>query len=156
CSHPASQEFSLVRAILEAAQDDPTLFIRSCLTNSLGDPLILSEVHYRLQDFLTEHSRALVELPRDHGKSFQVCGRILWELGRNPALRVKIICATEDIAAERSRFLRDAIEHNDHLREVFPHLRPAEPWTASAFTVARPASVIGPSVAAFGIGAGST
>jgi len=95
-------------------------------------------------------------LPRDHGKSTQVCGRILWELGRNPGLRVKIICATDAVARERSRFLRRAIRHNGRVRDVFPHLRPAQPWTAAAFTVARPAEVIGPSVAAFGLGTGST
>ena len=53
-------------------------------------------VHVELQRMLSQEQHALVELPRDHGKSTQVCGRILWELGRNPALRVKIICATDD------------------------------------------------------------
>jgi hypothetical protein len=115
-----------------------------------------SDVHCKLQRFLTDHPRALVELPRDHGKSTQVCGRILWELGRNPALRVKIVCATDAVAAERSRFLRDAITGNPLVEAVFPHLRRSQPWSAEAFTVKRPAEVIGPSVAAFGIGAGST
>ena len=41
-------------------------------------------------------------------------------------------------------------------RAVFPDLKPARPWAAEAFTVARPAEAIGPSVAAFGVGAGST
>ena len=138
------------------AQADPTVFIRACLTDSSGNSLQIAPVHERLQQFLTEHPRALVELPRDHGKSFQVCGRILWELGSNPALRVKIVCATDAIAAERSRFLRDAIAANPRVQFVFPHLKPAEPWVAHAFTVERPGDGIGPSVAAFGIGTGST
>jgi phage terminase large subunit-like protein len=138
------------------AEIDPAFFIRACLTDESGNPVELAPVHEELQQFLTKHSRALVELPRDHGKSFQVCGRILWELGRNPALRVKIVCATDSIAAERSHFLRCAIAENVRLRLIFPDLRPAEPWTADAFTVERPANVIGPSVAAFGVGAGST
>src|SRR5262249_36957626 len=85
------------------ARTDPAPFIRHCLGDSRGEPVELAEVHCQLQDFLSEHPMALVELPRDHGKSFQVCGRILWELGRNPALRVKVICATETVAEERSR-----------------------------------------------------
>ena len=127
-----------------------------CFRDALGHPLVQAPVHTELQQFLTDHPNALIELPRDHGKTFQVCCRVLWELGRNPALRVKVVCATGGIAAERARFLRDAIAHNAWVRKVFPTLRPAEPWSAEAFTVGRPADAIGPSVAAYGVGAGST
>jgi hypothetical protein len=146
----------LYRVLGPRLQTDPARFIRACLTDPSGEGLERAAVHERLQQFLTEHPRALVELPRDHGKSFQVCGRILWELGRNPALRVKIVCATGAIAAERGRFIRDAIASNPRVREVFPNLKPGAQWAAEAFTIERPASVIGPSVAAFGVGAGST
>jgi predicted phage terminase large subunit-like protein len=138
------------------ARIDPDQFIELCFSDPAGRAVEQAAVHEELQEFLTTHPKALVELPRDHGKSFQVCGRLLWELGRNPGLRVKVVCATEAVAAERSRFLRDAIAHNPQVRLVFPELLPATPWAAEAFTVARPADVIGPSVAAFGIGAGST
>jgi predicted phage terminase large subunit-like protein len=109
-----------------------------------------------LQTFLTNHPKALVELPRDHGKSFQLCGRVLWEVGHNPGLRVKLVSATDGLAAERSRFLRDAVADNGRVRLVFPDLKPGRPWAAEAFTVARRAAAIGPTVAAFGVGAGST
>ena len=116
----------------------------------------MGRLHQRMQTFLTEHRRALVELPRDHGKSTQACGRILWELGHNPSLRVKIVCATDEIAVQRCRFLRDQIERNQLLRETFPHLVPARPWRAESFSIRRPGDVIGPSVQAFGVGTGST
>jgi hypothetical protein len=51
-------------------------------------------VHRGLQAFLAQNPMALIELPRDHGKTTQVCGRILRELGHNPDLRVKLVCAT--------------------------------------------------------------
>lgn len=135
---------------------DPADFIADCLTDPRGEPLKLPAVHRELQRQLSYHRHALVEMPRDHGKSTQVCGRVLWELGRNPALRIKIVCATAAIAAERSRFLRDAIQHNAAIRQVFPSLRPGSPWKAGGFSIARPAASIGPSVCAFGVGAGST
>jgi phage terminase large subunit-like protein len=113
-------------------------------------------VHVELQRMLSQEHHALVELPRDHGKSTQVCGRVLWELGRNPSLRVKIICATDEIARDRCRFLRAAIDSNPLVRDVFPELQATSPWRADEFTVARPGDVIGPSVAAFGVGAGTT
>jgi predicted phage terminase large subunit-like protein len=131
-------------------------FIESCFTDAQGVPVKQAAVHSELQRFLSAHSKALVELPRDHGKSFQVCCRVLWELARNPGLRVKIVCATDAVAAERSRFLRDTITQNALVRHAFPNLRGVNPRAASAFTIERTARTIGPSVAAFGVGAGST
>ena len=60
------------------------------------------------------------------------------------------------LAAERSRFLHDAISRNGRVRLTFPALVPAEPFTATRFTIRRPAEVIGPSVTALGVGAAST
>jgi predicted phage terminase large subunit-like protein len=144
-----------VRA-LAAARRDPATFLGFAATDAELRPLRLSRVHHELQRFLSATRKGLVELPRDHGKSVQVCGRVLWELGRNPALRVKIVCATEGVAEERGRFLREAIALNPRVRAVFPHLRPAQPWGETRFTVRRPANVIGPSVTALGVGAGLT
>jgi len=140
----------------EESRRDPNTFIALGFTDTSGRPIRQAAVHRELQAFLSQHSRALIEMPRDHGKSFQVSCRIIWELGHNPALRVKIICATEAIAAERARFIRDAIAHNPWVRAVFPNLQPADPWTAAGFTLERPGDVIGPTVAAYGIGAGNT
>jgi len=155
---PAIDRARLVRELDLAlsSRNDPSSLIANIFTDEQGEPFSLAPFHRDLQAFLSENPHALVELPRDHGKSTQVCGRILWELGHNPNLRVKIVCATDAIAAERSRFLRTTIATNGRLRLAFPSLRPASPWGADAFTVQRTASIIGPSVAAFGVGAGST
>jgi predicted phage terminase large subunit-like protein len=126
------------------------------LDRKVGDVRPLPSLHRKLQTFLSRHRRALIELPRDHGKSTQVCARIVWELGRNPNLRVKLVCANAAIAGERSRFIRDAITSNHYSRQAFPWLAAAYPWIADRFTVARTHRVIGPSVAAFGIGGRST
>ena len=146
----------LLSRVPSMARLDPNAFIRFCFADSHGLPIQQAAIHLELQDFLSSHPKALIELPRDHGKSFQICSRIVWELGRNPGLRVKIVCSTGAIAAERSRFLRSAIDGNGWVRQVFPNLLPSEPWSADRFTVQRPAEAIGPSVAAYGVGAGST
>ena len=148
----------LLRHHVRLAQGCPNAFAEFCFTDQHGRPLRQGQVHRDLQAFLTAHRRALIELPRDHGKSVQVCLRILWELGRDPSLRVKIVCASEALAAQRCRFLRDALTANKRLPLVFPELAAAEqpPWASMEFTVRRPANVIGPSVAAFGIEASST
>lgn len=140
----------------ERARTDPAFFAGVCLGGATGRALRLPQLHHDLHAFLGEHDRALVELPRDHGKSTQVCARIVWELGRNPNLRVKIVCASQLLAIERSRFVRDAIEFHPHVRLVFPHLRRGTPWLVERFAVRRRDRIIGPSVAAFGVGARST
>src|SRR5262245_33833150 len=149
---------ALVWHALHEARTSPDTFAELCFNDPTVRPLRQGRVHRELQAFLAAHRRALVELPRDHGKSVQVCIRLLWELGRDPALRVKIVCASDALAEQRCRFLRDALTGNARLRLVFPHLEPAgqRPWTATHFTVPRPANVIGPSVAALGVGAAST
>jgi predicted phage terminase large subunit-like protein len=144
------------RRRLRRAIHDPAEFVSLTLTDSTRKPLKRNQLHDDLQEFLSAHPKSLIELPRDHGKTVQVCGRILWELGRNPALRVKLVCATDALAAERSRFLRDTIAGTGLIHLVFPKLQPATPWCASAFTIQRPADVIGPSLSAFGVGSGST
>ena len=141
---------ALLAAMIRRAANDPNLFLPLCL------PAAPAAIHRAMQDFLSTHRKALIELPRDHGKTTQACLRIVWELGRNPGLRVKLVCSTDALAAERTRFLRNTIETNPVVRLVFPKLLPASPWTAEAFTVARPTETIGPSVAAFGIGSAST
>src|SRR5262245_15386012 len=141
---------------VSTASGDPNAFIEHCCTDPDGRPLVQSLVHREIQRFLSAHSNAIVELPRDHGKTVQVCARVVWELGRNPALRIKIVCATERIAEERGRFLRRAIADNPRVREVFPRLRPGAPWAETCFSVERPAEGIGPSVTTLGVGAALT
>ena len=109
------------------ARIDPDLFVSLCFRDPSGHAIHQSDVHHDLQAFLSENPKALVELPRDHGKSFQVCCRVVWELGRNPGLRVKIVCATGAIAGERARFLRDTIRDNARVHFVFPELLPSLP-----------------------------
>lgn len=144
-----------LRQALPAMREDPNRFLPFVLAE-VGAAFRQAPVHRDLQRFLSVHPRALIEMPRDHGKTTQVLGRILWELGRDPSLRIKIVCGTDAIARERVRFLRDAIASNERLRLVWPGLVPASPWLAEAFTVERPEGAVGPTVAAFGIGSGST
>ena len=154
---PTPEQVKTAMALtIRTARIDPGAFVRYLLMVAGAAPAPLPEVHRSLQSHLSAHRHALVELPRDHGKTTQVCLRVLWELGRDPNLRIKVVCASEAVALERSRFLRRSIARNPRVRRVFPQLLPSDPWLAQAFTVARGPGILGPSVAAFGIGAAST
>ena len=75
----------------KAARVNPVEFIDACLTDASKHPVACADVHKELQAFLSAHRHALVELPRDHGKSTQVCARLVWELGKNRGLRIQIV-----------------------------------------------------------------
>jgi len=149
---PAGRKAWLGELCRRQARNDPNAFVSFAFSDSRGRPLRQAGFHRDLQAFLSDNANALVELPRDHGKSTQVCARVVWELGRNPSLRVKIVCASKALAAERGRFIRQAIETSEGLHFVFPHLLPARPWTDTRLTVVRPENVMGPSLTAMGIG----
>src|SRR5687768_14735909 len=61
------------------ALEDPSAFVAYCFTDPAGVPLRQAPLHRDLQQFLTRHRKALIELPRDHGKSVQICARAIWE-----------------------------------------------------------------------------
>src|SRR5262245_6766638 len=90
------------------ARSDPTKFAKFAFVDESGRAMRLPAVHRDLHKFLTNAPRGLVELPRDHGKTVQVLIRVLWELGRNPNLRIVVACGSGALAAQRGRFLRDA------------------------------------------------
>lgn len=145
-----------LRDAIPKARINVNAFASLCFGDTRSRPLRSGAIHRELQSFLSQHSRGLIELPRDHGKSVQVCIRLVWELGRRTDLRIKIVCASEAIAAERGHFIRSAIADNRRVQLVFPDLRPSVPWENVRFSVGRRSPVIGPSVAAFGVRARST
>lgn len=103
-------------------------------------------------------ARALIVAPRDHGKTSQIVGRVLWELGRDPNLRVKIACAADGRAKERLFEIVQHMEHNPFVREVFPHLEPADTgeWSKHKVVVKRTAYHRDASIEALGITATAT
>ncbi len=81
-SSPACDSDSSTAAAIRKARMDPCHFVRYLLMDPAGlrDPL--PGIHRGMQNHLSAHRLALVELPRDHGKTTQVCLRVL--LGRGP------------------------------------------------------------------------
>lgn len=74
-------------------------------------------------------------------------GRPLWELGRNPELRVVLVQATATQAKKAVRTVAEHIVKNKLLHLVFPNLRPGKglPWNTEQLTVQRTPGIIQPS-----------
>lgn len=76
-----------------------------------------------------------------HNTTQVAVGRTLWELGRDPSLRVCVVSNTTELAMKITRQIAQYIERSPELRHVFPNLKPTDdpalPWKAKALTIAR-------------------
>lgn len=67
----------IMESRIRQARLDPNEFARYAFLDSHGQPLTQAKIHRQMQAFLTANPRALIELPRDHGKSMQMCMRLI-------------------------------------------------------------------------------
>ena len=138
----------------EAARDDVNAFIEYAIPDERGQPIQQQWFHEDWHAHLDAHRLGMIKAPRSHGKTTQlVTGRILWRLGRDPSLRIKIVCESDSRAAERLIEIRTHIESNPHVRAVFPDLRPAarHQWTTHKLNVAHAGIHRDASVEALGV-----
>lgn len=121
-------------------------------------PIHNADIHREWHDAANNHKFTVIEAPRDHGKTEQMAiARPIWELGMNPELRIKIIGNNDEKAAERVRSIRENIDNNEAVHEVFPHLKPkrGREWNDHKITVERRSLSKDPSIEAKGILAGT-
>lgn len=151
----AARQARAQRAAL--ARLDPSEFCAFVLRDErTGKPIKQAPAHERIHELATKHDQLIIIAHIELGKTSQLIGRVLWELGKNPSLRVAIISNTKDLAIKIVRQLGQYIEKSAELREVFPHLRPTTdpglPWRSLALTIDRPgAGGKDPSVQAAGM-----
>ena len=95
-------------------------------------------MHDELQFHLDQTENSYVELPRGHGKTNQMAGRVAWEIGRNPLVRVKIVGSSDDEATKTVTLIRKLIQSEEY-RKVFPEIEPDNDstWGNTSFTVKR-------------------
>lgn len=91
-------------------------------------------------------SHQLVLLPRDHGKSAMVAYRVVWELTRNPTLRVLYISSTSNLAQKQLKFIKD-IFLSDTYRTYWPEMvnkeeSKREKWTTEEISLDHPSRTV--------------
>lgn len=110
--------------------------------------------HVTIQEHIDLYQRAFILAHKELGKTTQCLGRVLFLLGNNPDLRIKVVCADDDSAADRVMFLRDMIGRNQRLHMVFPNLKRHETvddWGKKSLTIQRDSFSKDSSVEAAGI-----
>jgi phage terminase large subunit-like protein len=155
-----TRRLAQVRRIrVERAREDFGAFMEYVFADeSTGEPFRQQWFHDEWSRAWDTRRRVLIIAPRDHGKTSQIVGRVLYELGKNPNLRIKVVCAADGRAKERLFEVKQHIEHNRRLREVFPNLRPDEgaEWSKHKIVVERTARHRDASVEALGITSSAT
>lgn len=128
---------------------------------------VLGRVHKDLIAWWTRKggkSHQLVLLPRDHGKSAMVAYRVVWELTKDPTLRVLYISSTQNLAVKQLKFIKDIFE-SDTYRTLWPEMvnkyeSDREKWTESEISLDHPRrkeeSVRDPSIFTAGLTTGIT
>ncbi len=125
---------ALYKGLARKAREDVNVFIEFIFRFEQA------ECHVELQDHMETHRRAGIIAQRELGKTTQAIGRIIWLLGRNPNLLVKLICANDDLAVDRIIMIRDVIQRNKWCRMVFPKLKKHpgfDDWGKKSLTVNR-------------------
>lgn len=143
---------------IEAARKDPGAFNRLVLRDEeTGRPISQGPIHDDWQDILNEEKQVVIWSHIEAGKTNQITiGRVLWELGNNPNLRVCIVSNKEKTAAKIMRSIAQYILRSKELHEVFPKLKPHDdrqmPWNTEQIVVQRDGYAKDPSVQCAGIG----
>lgn len=117
------------------AREDVNAFIEYVFEVEQGQ--IHREWHSLIDD--PSSTRTVIIAPRNHGKTTQISGRCLWEVGRNPELRVKYVMGADDMAKKVVDNIGDIIEYSKKVQRVFPDLKPGnkKSWTKSQLYVSR-------------------
>ena len=130
-----------LEAETQRARLDFTAFVRLCTADEKGSPFRLEEMH------LWWHRHVAWCWKRDlfagimaHWGAGKSAGLVVplpaWLIGRNPNLRIKIVCSSTELARERVEATKTLIT-SPMYRRIFPGIRPGPSWKANEFTVER-------------------
>jgi phage terminase large subunit-like protein len=109
---------------------------------------VFGHVHIELCQWLSRkdaRDHQLVLMPRDHGKSRYAAFYALWEITRNPAIRILYISSTANLAEKQLGFIKDIMQSSIY-RRYWPEMTHVDEgkrkkWTNSEIMVDHPKRV---------------
>ncbi len=128
---------------LAIAREDARECMRLVLKDEqTGRAVAMAPYHDEWQRLIDQHPRTVIWSHVEAGKTNQITvGRVLFELGRNPGLRVAVVSNTAGQAKKIVRSIAQYIKKSVELRSIFPGLVPSTdpslPWNSEALTVER-------------------
>lgn len=119
----AVKKHLLHKARINLCQHDINTFIEYVIVDPETDLNAKQQpFHREWQKLITERRRVLIVCSREHGKTVQLASRIVWEIGKRPNIRIKIIGSTDEKAKEILGMVAKMIRTNPRVKEVFPTL----------------------------------
>ena len=142
----------LKKQIIEA-RNDCGKFIEFVMRTPKGEQVVLEPFHREWIDRMLKARRLQIEAPKSHGKTTISLGVLLWIIGRDTNIRMKLFTQSEEKARERLTVIANMIVSNKMVKLVYPHLKahPKGPWHKTAITVDRDSNDKDPTVEAGGI-----
>jgi hypothetical protein len=144
--------------IIRAARVNRTVFKAYVLEDEMGNALEPGDIHstwdQHVEWCIKNHFDVSILAPWGHGKTeWMVLGDILFDLARNPQIRIKICCNSDANASARVLSLRKTIEENEKFKRVFPGIEADtnSPWNAHKLYIKRKGASKDPSIEAVGI-----
>lgn len=107
------------REVIERARSDVNFFIEYVFPGLKQWPF-----HRRIQELANEHQYLNLWAPVEHGKTFQLSmARPLWLIGNNHGHSIAIVSNAIDHPVRCLSVLREQMETNERLQEVFPTMK---------------------------------
>lgn len=78
--------------------------------------------------------------------------KLLHMMGENPNIHIAIVSKTGATSGKSGRAIREYIERNEDLREIYPELCPGDLWAEKQFTIKRSSYSKDPTVQCLGLG----
>lgn len=93
-------------------------------------------------EMIDKNQYSVLIAPREHGKTSLIgVGRILWELGNDPSMRIKVIGVNDEKSCDIVQAVGFNILTNPKVQDVFPWLKPdpnkRSNWSSSRLAVDR-------------------
>jgi len=135
------------------ARSNPADFIEFVWRTPQGDSIKLEPFHKEWLKLFDEHKYIQIEAARSHGKTTIILSYILFRIGTNPNIRIRLFTQSDSKARDRLTVIANMIQSNKLVKLVFPDLKPSAKgiWNKSAITVERDISSPDATLAAGGI-----
>ena len=151
------QQRAKTEKLLRLARTDINTFNELVLRDArTGTQIRQAEIHLSWQQHIEwcfkNNKKAGILAPWGHGKSSQIIGRILWHIGLNPSVRIKVVCNVDNLATGRVSTAKSYIENSPEYRMVFPDIKPDyNEWASQKFSVKRAVASPDSTLEAYGI-----
>jgi hypothetical protein len=141
--------------VIVRARHDPAVFASYVMKDDeTHTSVVLQDMHYEWHDLLDQHKNVLIWSHIEAGKTSQIsiC-RALYEIGRNPEIRIAIVSNTAGMAKKICMAISKYILDSPEFQKVFPDIKPAEdmPWTAMMLSVQRKSRAKDPTLQTCGL-----